>query len=199
MQHYLFNAPPPPIDRFGTPAPISWRILVSFFPIFSLCFASTPSFWDLRSALVSTGRQPVGDRCWGRGRRTRKKAIPVKFRDWKKGTFAKGFFSKMSISLGILDNFLVVSLAGMVIMLLILIKSIGTEKGSLRKGVFSVEASLESLKNSLDSLENGRTLLCFPESGGSLESLNSLEPLETDFLKRPLFQTTPSSEPEKNK
>ena len=51
------------------------------------------------------------------------------------------------------------------------------------EGVFSLEESLESLKflNCLESLEKGRTLLCFQESGGSLEcleSLNSLESLE---------------------
>ena len=31
--------------------------------------------------------------------------------------------------------------------------------------------------NSLESLENGRIFLCFPQSGGSLESLHSLESL----------------------
>ena len=34
----------------------------------------------------------------------------------------------------------------------------------IAKGVFSLEESLKSLK-SLDSLENGRLLLCFPQSG----------------------------------
>ena len=64
-----------------------------------------------------------------------------------------------------------------------------------------MEESLESLKFriSLESLENGRILLCFPQSGSSLESqesLNSLESLEKGlFLKRPLFQKTPFSEP----
>ena len=52
--------------------------------------------------------------------------------------------------------------------------SSGPEKGVITKGVFSLEESLESL-DSLKSLENGRILLCFPQSGGSLESLNSLE------------------------
>ena len=45
----------------------------------------------------------------------------------------------------------------------------------ITKGVFSLEESLEPLKN-------GRILLCFPHSGDSLESLeslNSLESLET--------------------
>ena len=39
----------------------------------------------------------------------------------------------------------------------------GLEKGVITKGVFSLEGSLESLK----SLEDGRILLCFPQSGGS--------------------------------
>ena len=60
------------------------------------------------------------------------------------------------------------------------------------KGVFSLEESLESL-------ENGRILLYFPQSGGSLkylESPNSLESLEnrnfsekTPFPKDPFFRT----------
>ena len=41
------------------------------------------------------------------------------------------------------------------------------KRGSLRKGSFQLEESVESPKsltlNSLDSLENGRTLLCFPQ------------------------------------
>ena len=51
-----------------------------------------------------------------------------------------------------------------------------TGKGVITKGVFSFEESLESLKslNFLESLENGQSLLYFPESGGSLESLESL-------------------------
>ena len=67
----------------------------------------------------------------------------------------------------------------------------GLEKGVVTKGVFSLAESLESLK-SLDSLkkslENGRVLLRFPESGGSpetLESLNSLKSLENfDFSEK---------------
>ena len=53
----------------------------------------------------------------------------------------------------------------------------GPEKGVITKGVISLEESLESLKsrNSLESLENGWLLLYFPESGGSLKSLESLE------------------------
>ena len=53
----------------------------------------------------------------------------------------------------------------------------GPEKGVITKGVFSPEKSLESLKSldSLESLGNGRNLLSFPESGGSLETLESLE------------------------
>ena len=69
------------------------------------------------------------------------------------------------------------------------------EKGVITQGVFSVEESLNSPKrlNSLESLENGQIILCFPQSGGSLESLNSLESLgvmdfsEEPFSKRPLF------------
>ena len=34
----------------------------------------------------------------------------------------------------------------------------------------------------LKSLENGQILLCFPQSGGSLESLNSLESLENGLF-----------------
>ena len=38
-------------------------------------------------------------------------------------------------------------------------------------------------------MENGRILLCFPESGKSLESLNTLESLENGlFLKDPSFK-----------
>ena len=42
----------------------------------------------------------------------------------------------------------------------------------ITKVVFSLEGSLESL----NSLEGGQILLCFPQSGGSLESLNSEPP-----------------------
>ena len=67
-----------------------------------------------------------------------------------------------------------------------------------------MEESLESLKslNSLESQGNGQILLSFPSLGGvsrSLESLNSLESLDSrkwTFLKRPLFQKTPFSEPD---
>ena len=40
----------------------------------------------------------------------------------------------------------------------------GPEKGVITKGVFSLEESLDSLKSpaSLESLENGHILLCFP-------------------------------------
>ena len=56
------------------------------------------------------------------------------------------------------------------------LKLSGPEKGVITKGVFSLEESLESPKSlhSLESLENGRILLSFPQSGGSLESLDSL-------------------------
>ena len=46
----------------------------------------------------------------------------------------------------------------------------GPDKGVITKEVFSLEESLKSL----ESQEDGRTLLCFPQFGGSLESLNSL-------------------------
>ena len=78
---------------------------------------------------------------------------------------------------------------------------IGTRKrGHYERGVFSLTKSLKSL-NSPESLENGRNLLYFPQFGKSLktlESLNSLESLERKwtFLKRPLFQKTPFSDPE---
>ena len=49
----------------------------------------------------------------------------------------------------------------------------GAEKGVITRGFFSLEESLESL-NSLESLKNGRILLYFPQSGGSLKSLESL-------------------------
>ena len=48
--------------------------------------------------------------------------------------------------------------------------SSGPEKGVILKGVFSLEETLFSLKSldSLESLDNGRNLLYFPQSGGSL-------------------------------
>ena len=81
--------------------------------------------------------------------------------------------------------------------------SSGPEKGVITKGVFSFEESLKSL-DSLESLENGRVLLCFPQSGCSLESLNSLESLENGlfwkdpFSKRPLFPNPISALPNAN-
>ena len=57
---------------------------------------------------------------------------------------------------------------------LILSKELRPEKGVITKGVLSLEQSLESLTlkslNSPESLENGRILLCFPQSGISLAS-----------------------------
>ena len=50
------------------------------------------------------------------------------------------------------------------------------------KGVFSQEESLEPL-NSLNSLEHGRILLCFPRSGDSLESLENWV-LPEDYCKK---------------
>ena len=46
-----------------------------------------------------------------------------------------------------------------------------------------MEESLESLKslNSLDSLETGPILLCFPQTGRSLDSLESLNSDEGTF------------------
>ena len=66
------------------------------------------------------------------------------------------------------------------------------EKGVITKGGFSPEKSPESL-NSLESLENGRILLCFPESGGSLSEgrtwgVGSVV-VESAFLGRPDFQS----------
>ena len=72
------------------------------------------------------------------------------------------------------------------------IQGSGPEKGVITKGVFSLEESLKSL-DSLEILENGRNVLCFPQSGGSLEYLESLNSLENGlfwkdpFSKRPLF------------
>ena len=63
----------------------------------------------------------------------------------------------------------------------------GPKKGVITKGVFSLEESLESLR-SLEFLEDGPLLLCFPQSGGSPKSLESLNSI--------LFQKTPFSEPE---
>ena len=55
----------------------------------------------------------------------------------------------------------------------------GPEKGVITKGVSSLEESLGSLKSqhSLESPENGRILLYFPQPGGSLKSLESLNSL----------------------
>ena len=63
----------------------------------------------------------------------------------------------------------------------------GSEKGVIMKGVFSLEESLEALKplNSRESLGNGQILLCFPQSGGSLEVLESrysLQSLQNGFF-----------------
>ena len=57
----------------------------------------------------------------------------------------------------------------------------GPEKGVITKGVSSLAESLESLKSqdSLESPANGRIPFCFPQSVGSLETLESLTSLET--------------------
>ena len=60
-------------------------------------------------------------------------------------------------------------------------QSSGPEKGVTTKGVFSLEESLKSL-DSLDTLKNGRNVLCFPQSGGYLESLESLSSLENGLF-----------------
>ena len=61
---------------------------------------------------------------------------------------------------------------------MIIITKTRDRKKVITKGVSSLEESLESLK-SLNSLENGRILDCFPQSGGSLKSLETLNSLET--------------------
>ena len=73
----------------------------------------------------------------------------------------------------------------------------GLDKGVITKGVFSLEESLESLKSldSLESLGNGRILLCFPQSGGSLRSLESQNSLRNgwkmDFSEKTPFPKDP--------
>ena len=57
------------------------------------------------------------------------------------------------------------------------------KNGVITKGVSSLEESLKSL-NSLESLENGRTLLCLPQAGDSLESHR---PLENDVSEKSPF------------
>ena len=79
--------------------------------------------------------------------------------------------------------------------------SSGPEKGVITKGVFSLEESLGSLKslNSLKSLENGRLLLYFPVWGFSeISRISKFSRISRQwaFLKRPLFQKTPFSEPD---
>ena len=57
---------------------------------------------------------------------------------------------------------------------------------------------LEEFVNSLESLENGRSLLYFPEFGDSLkslESLNYLESLEMELSEKTPFPKDPFSEP----
>ena len=64
------------------------------------------------------------------------------------------------------------------------------KRGHYERGLFSggisriSKESLDSLE-SPESLDNGRILLCFPESGGSLETLESLNSLES--LENGLF------------
>ena len=78
----------------------------------------------------------------------------------------------------------------------------GPEEGVIAKGAFSLQESLESLNSlhSLECLENGRCLLCFPQSGGSLDISGDSTfyrfSRKWTSLKRPLFQKTPFSEPD---
>ena len=78
----------------------------------------------------------------------------------------------------------------------------GPEKGVIAKGVFSLAESLESPKSLdfIESLENGRILHGFPQSGNfsrnSRISKSSRISRKSTFLKRRLFQKTPFSEPE---
>ena len=51
------------------------------------------------------------------------------------------------------------------------------------KGVFSLEESLDSLKSLLNSLEDGRILLYFPQSGSSLESLSMVGVLRGNTIE----------------
>ena len=78
------------------------------------------------------------------------------------------------ISTAARETFLMSDLASTIILMFCRLV-LGAEKGVTTKGVFSLEESLKSRKslNSLDSLENGQILLCFPQSGSSPESLNS--------------------------
>ena len=53
------------------------------------------------------------------------------------------------------------------------------ERGHYERGLFTGGISRISNLKSLDSLENGRIVLCFSQSGGSLESLTSLHSLDS--------------------
>ena len=69
--------------------------------------------------------------------------------------------------------------------------SLGPESGVITKKVFSsrISESSKIFLDPLESLENGRILLCFPESEGFLESLEPLFsgiPRKWTLLKRPL-------------
>ena len=68
--------------------------------------------------------------------------------------------------------------------------AVGKEEGVTTKGVFSLEESLESPKSriSLERLENGRILLCFPESEDFFRI--SKFSREWIFLKRPFLGTS---------
>ena len=74
---------------------------------------------------------------------------------------------------------------------------VGTGKGVITKGVFSLEGSLESLKslNSLESLENGLFCPLFSTVWGisRISRISNFSRISRKwtFLKRPLFQKTP--------
>ena len=64
-------------------------------------------------------------------------------------------------------------------------KNRAREEGVITKGYFHWRNLYLKSLDSLESLENGRILLYFPESGGSLESLESLYSRES--LENGLF------------
>ena len=73
------------------------------------------------------------------------------------------------------------------------------KRGHYERGLFTGEISKIS-DHSLESLENGRNLLSFPQSGGSLKlskiSKCSRISRQWAFLKRPIFQRPLFSEPD---
>ena len=81
---------------------------------------------------------------------------------------------------------------------------LGNGKRVITKGVFSLEKSLEFLKSSQFSRISRkwcRNLLCFPQSGGSLKTLESLNAPESlvkkmDFFEKTTFPKTLFSKPD---